>query len=109
MKCLPDAEKAGEGARTDSLPPLKRVMDILDLIRNAKDDSYVDFRTVDNQIDSVPIAELRMLVGVPQPGDSFETSVTDESGDKVAVATVTRGESVGAYSVAFEPTAAVGG
>lgn len=55
------------------------------------------------------IAELRTLLGVPQPGDSFETSVTDESGKKVAIATVTRGESVGAYSVEFEPTVAVGG
>ena len=37
-------------------------MKTLDLIRNAKDGSYVDFRTVDNQIDSVPIGDLRALL-----------------------------------------------
>lgn len=37
----------------------------LDLIRNAKDGSYVDFRTADNQIDSVPIAEIRALLRMP--------------------------------------------
>jgi len=37
----------------------------LDLIRNAKDGSYIDFRTADNQIDSVPIAEIRALLADP--------------------------------------------
>lgn len=37
----------------------------LDLIRNAKDGSYVDFRTADNQIDSVPIEDLRALLDEP--------------------------------------------
>jgi len=41
----------------------------LDLIRNAKDGSYVDFRTADNQIDSVPIDEIRALLD--DDGDLF--------------------------------------
>ena len=48
-------------------------MDILTTIRNAKDGSYVDFRTADNQIDSVPIAEIRALLDEPtgMVGSSF--------------------------------------
>lgn len=41
-------------------------MKTLDLIRNAKDGSYVDFRTADNQIDSVPINEIRAAMECPE-------------------------------------------
>lgn len=39
-------------------------LNTLDLIRNADDNTMVDFRR-NNQIDSVPIAELRALLRLP--------------------------------------------